>query len=177
MFTTLTEIYKQKDFVALYTDYNDSSKFIYGQIINLNKDEIAIYTISPEGYFDGIVAKKTTDIMRIDLGGRYINKMKKLMSLHGLEISECLLDKDHIFQSLLLLAKDSIQIVSLELLNSGYTDVTGFIANIEDGLCCIKQVDLFGIEDGVSFVKMNDITQISYSSNDEITIYELWESN
>ena len=99
------------------------------------------------------------------------------MALHNVETPTYSLDKDHIFKSLLILAKDSMKIVSLELLESGYSDVTGFVTNVENSLCTLKQVDTFGVEDGVSFVNMNDITQISYSSNDEITIYELWKAN
>ena len=56
-------------------------------------------------------------------------------------------------------------------------DVTGFVINLENDVCAIKQVDPFGNEDGVSFINKNDISQISYSSSDEVTLYELWEAN
>ena len=177
MLHTLTNIYLHKNFVALYTDLSNSSQFIFGRIANINKDEIAIYAISPEGYFDGVVAKKTTDILRVDLGGRYMNKMKQLMAIHHVEIPDYELDNKDIFRSLLTLAKDSREIVSLELLESGYVDVTGFVINLENDVCAIKQVDPFGNEDGISFINKNDISQISYSSSDEVTLYELWEAN
>ena len=40
----------------------------------------------------------------------------------------------------------------------------------------VKQIDLYGQEDGFSYISINDITKISYDSEDERIIMRLYES-
>lgn len=175
MLDTLKNLCKQNKFAGFYRD--GGSKFMYGRIISVNKDHIAIYMMSPNGCFDGIAAKLTDEIIRIDIDGQYSNKMQKLLSLCNPEIFEFSLDNDKIFESLLALGHDTKRVVALELLKSGYDDVVGFVVGVENGLCTVKQIDEYGFEDGLSFVKIEDITQISYASEDESRLYKLWKLN
>ncbi|MCQ4021805.1 MULTISPECIES: hypothetical protein [unclassified Ruminococcus] len=174
---TLKEMAKSDKRVSIYTDINEPSKFCYGYILCVNYEEVAIYMISPDGFFDGILMKKIYDIIRIEIDGQYHEKMKKLCSLSKMQPFNYSIDPTNIQYSLLEIALQSKQIVSLELVDSGYDDVVGFVESIDNGLCKIKIVDEYGFEDGYCFVMANKITQISYASQDEIRILKLWEIN
>lgn len=174
---TLIKISNENKNVSIYTNYNEPSKFHYGRILCVNSDEIAIYMISPDGLYDGILVKKTEDIIRVEIDGQYEKKMKKLCSLSQLIPFKYFLNSTSIKDSLLKIAIQSRQIVSIELVDSGYMDVVGFVDEIVDGLCKIKIVDEYGFEDGYCFVMTDKITEISYASQDECRILKLWEIN
>ena len=80
-------------------------------------------------------------------------------------------------QTVLLLAKDKNWIVSIELLDSGYDDVVGFVEIVSNDLCEINQIDSYGYYDGVSSIKLCEITQISCNSTDEQLLLKLWKLN
>ena len=172
MLELLMELCKQKKYVSIYTD--NTSKFIFGQILCVNEYYIIIYMISPDGYFDGLLLKNTYEITRIEIDGQYGNKMKKLLSLYELPECEYSFDEEKILESFLSMAIQTRQIVSIELMNSGCSDIVGFIEKIENGLCTTKLVDEYGAYDGKSFFRMQDITQISYASQDENRVLKLW---
>ena len=177
LINTLLEISQNNKNASIYTNFNETSKFHYGRIICVNSEELAIYMISPDGLYDGILLKKTEDIIRVEVDGQYDKKMKKLCSLSQLQPFEYSLDSTNIKASLLEVALQSRRVVALELVDSGYKDVVGFVDGISDGLCKIKIIDEYGFEDGYCFVMTDKITEISYASQDECRIIKLWKLN
>lgn len=158
--------------VSIYSNSNDMSKFIYGRIISVNEDYIAIYMISPDGDFDGILVKQVDEVVRVEVGGQYDEKMKKLLlscELPAFDHIFC----DNFFESLLQVAVKTKKIVSIELMNSGYDDVVGYAEELNRETCTIKQVDSYGHSDGVSIIAIDRISQISYDSQNEQRILKL----
>jgi len=177
MLNILMECCKNKKYVAVYTNTSDSSKFIFGRIISVNTNNIAIYMLSPDGYFDGVVVKQIDDVLRVEIDGQYSEKMQKLQSLYNQKPFEYVLDDENIPESLLLIAQQLKQVVAIEIMQSGFDNIVGFVEQIENNLCGIKQIDSYGYEDGISYVRLDEITQISCNSQDESRILKLWELN
>lgn len=177
MLETLKKVSESNINVSIYTDADNMSKFIYGRILNVNEDEIAIYMLSPNGLFDGILVKQTSDVIRLEIDGKYHDKMEKLISPSELSQFDCSLNNKDLKNSLLSVALESKQIVSLELLNSGFNDVVGFVEENNNGQCKIKQIDEYGFEDGYSFIMVDNVTEIAYASEDEKRILQLWKRN
>jgi hypothetical protein len=177
MLNILIELCKKQQYASFYTDLTNSNKFIYGRVLAVDKDNIALYLVSPDGVPDGIVVKRTCDIIRVEVNGLYAEKMQKLIVLHHSEVREYDLKSDKIVNSILLLAHQTRHIISIEILNSGYDDVVGFVNQLQDDLCVVKQIDMYGHEDGMSYIQIPDITQISYDSGDEKRIMDLWQLN
>ncbi len=177
MLKMLSELCLSRKFVSIYTNCEEPSKFYYGTILAVNDKEIAIDMTLPDGGNDGIVAEKVDKVFRIEIGGQYEKKMKKLCSLNPYKPFEGRLDNSNIMESILLLALRLKEIVSIELLDSGYDDIVGFVDVIENGQCKIRQIDEYGYEDGCSYILINDITKISYLSQYEKRILNLWNFN
>ena len=71
LFDTLKNICKKMNFVSIYSNFDDTEKFIYGKVLCVNEDEVLIYMLSPNGDYDGILVQQTADIFRVEYGGDY----------------------------------------------------------------------------------------------------------
>lgn len=174
MLKILKDLCSSKKAASIYTNYNTPTKFYYGVVIAINDEEIAIYTLSTDGKDDGIVAENIEDVIRVELDGLYEEKMRKLCSINPPIDFNVTLDNNNIIKSLLYLALETKEIVSIELLDSGYDDVVGFVDEINDGQCRIKVIDEYGYEDGYSYFLIKDVTQVSYATEIEKRILNLW---
>ncbi|MDE6150304.1 MAG: hypothetical protein K2F81_09505 [Ruminococcus sp.] len=177
MLKVLTDLCLSKKTASIYVNNNQPTKFYYGTVLSVSADEIAIDMLLPSGGNDGIVANKVHKVYRVDTDGQYDEKMKKLCTLNTYQPFNGSLDNNNIIQSLLLLALETKKIVSIELLDSGFDDVSGFIEQIEDGQCKIKEIDEYGYEDGYAYVEIKNITQVTYQSEYEKRILNLWNFN
>lgn len=175
MLAILKQIKVERKYAEFYTDVSDSMKFVYGLILAVNENYVAISLLSPGGLFDGVLVKQTNEILRVKLNGKYEKKMQRLCSLHDKKHPEYLLDDDAIPATLLSIAKQKCQIVSLEISNSGYEDIVGFVDEIGKDFCKIKEINPYGEEDGNSYVPLDCITQISCNSLDERRLFRLWQ--
>lgn len=177
MLNILSKIYTSKEMFSLYKNKEDIDSFLCGIILALNKKEIAIQMFSPDGNENGIIVLDINKVFRVDTNGQYIEKIKKLCSLNRPVSSLKLLNEHDILQSVIFLAIQTQKVVSIELMNSGYNDIIGVIKELKDDQCSIKLIDEYGFEDGFSYVSIQDITEITYSSADENRIHKLWELN
>ena len=64
-------------------------------------------------------------------------------------------------------AKDYDEVISVELADSNYYDIVGIVGKIESSVCSFFQIDDYGNSDGVSYVRVNDISSISCGSESE----------
>lgn len=175
MLTQLSLFQKNGKFISIYTDKNDTSRFIFGKILSVTNDHVLIYTLAPNGSYDGVVVKEVNSIIRIEAGDRYSEKMMKLACAEA-NIQTLLqeADADNLVLLLALVAAQHKKIVSIELLESGENDVVGFVEDVESGILKVKQVDSYGMIDGHSFIYLDDISQISLDSDDERIIERLF---
>lgn len=177
MYKKLCEIMTSQVFAALYSNFNDTTSFVYGKIIAVNEHHLLIYMISPDGNFDGFLMKKVEDIFRIETGGQYFQKMSRLISEDATaHISDIALRADDIPSSLLTASKAMQQVVAIEQMDSGINDVIGIVRDISDSCVAVSQIDEYGSADGISYIRASDISQISYMSQDEQRIWRLWNS-
>lgn len=175
MLKILFELYSSKKPASIYTDCEETSKFHFGYVLAVNEKEIALQLISPDGEDDGLTVINTENVFRVETDGQYSEKMKKLCSENAIHLYELPINNDDISESVLLSAVKKKQVVSIELLDSGYDDVTGFVESISDGECKIRLIDEYGCEDGYSYISVEDITKISCDTQDEKRIRRLWQ--
>lgn len=63
--------------------------------------------------------------------------------------------------------------ISLEISDSGYINVVGYVENFHNGLCVVNRIDEYGVSDGKAFLEVKSITQITYESEAENIIQKL----
>ena len=165
MYKILEGLVQSKEKCSIYNNKNDLSKFYYGNIIAVNEKEFAINRISPDGYDDGVSVMRIESVIKIELNSQYIKKMEKLYQ--NINLNENVEVGENILESLLKLSLDNRNIVSVELVDSGYSDVIGIVEKIEGDICRIKQIDDYGNCDGCSCIKTGDITFLTYMSDSE----------
>lgn len=177
MLKIFSKLYQSKELACFYNDYESTRTFYVGFIIAFNKTEIAIQLISVDGTDDGIIVTNINNIYRIETGGQYIDKVKKLVSFSQIPDFSAVLDDNEIYKSILEFAENTKEIVSIELNSSGFNDVVGFVEDVSKDICRIKQIDEYGFDDGYSYIKIDDITEVSYSRIEEKRLLRLWNFN
>ena len=65
--------------------------------------------------------------------------------------------------------------LQVELLDSGITDVIGFIKEIDADFCKLGCVDFYGNDEGTVYIRTDKITKISCGSEDEKIAKTLWD--
>lgn len=173
MLNLLKKICLEKKYVSIYLASSNNAKFIYGRILCVNEEHFAIYTLAVNGQYDGILVRKTDDIIRVEMGGLYAKKMDKLCEGYCLNPEIYCLDENNIADSLLLKAQKEKKMISLEISDSGYIDVVGYVENVHNGLCVVNRIDEYGVSDGKAFLEVKSITQITYESEAENIIQKL----
>lgn len=177
MIKELLKLHSEKSKASIYTNTNEPDKFHYGTVIAVDDKEIAVQMISPDGDDDGVSVMSVDNVFRVEVGGQYAEKMYKLCSgrtIRAYELPKC---DDGIFMSALLYALAEKEVVSIELIDSGYNDIVGIPETIDSDECSVRQIDEYGYEDGFSFISVSDITKLSFATDAEKRIMRLWKMN
>lgn len=177
MLKILYELCSERKAASIYTDDNYMNKFHFGFVLAVNEKEFAIQMITPDGEDDGIKVMRVDYVFRVNVNGQYEEKMKKLCQNNIRNSYDLLIDNNDIKKSVIQYAFRQNQLVSIELIDSGYNDVVGFIESIDNNGCSIEQVDEFGYSDGISYINLEDITQVNLATQDEKRITKLWKLN
>ena len=157
----------------IYTNVRDTSKFMYGKITAMDDYFFAASLVSPDGIFDGIVIMPQNSIIRIELSSEYQEKMNNVLCINKYTEEVFSITSDDVLTSGLQTAQTAKRVVSIELLESGVSDIIGFVNTIEDGVCKLSQVDEYGRLNGESYVRVDDISYVGFSSCDERRIEQL----
>ncbi len=176
MHTALKETIDKGRFASVYTDAYNTANFMFGKALYVDEDWFVMYLIAPNGDFDGIFLQSVADIFRIELGSNYEKRMQVLMQSSSLPEVDIEFGENALL-SLLKYAQRHKQLVSVELLDSGEWDIIGKIDSLSQNNCILKAFTTDGIEDGVSHIKIADITKISFGSQEEELIQRLINFN
>ena len=171
----LSRLKDEKKLIAVYTNIDNTNKFAAGYVVGVNEQYFILAAITPAGKYDGFLLKKTEPIYKISTDGRYIDKLLQLISINKTEVN-LMFDHDNLIQQLLVFAQQNRAIVSVELIDSGYDDCIGFVELIDENVCKIQEINEYGEADGVSLIKLSDITKVSCDDSDDQPLKLLYES-
>lgn len=163
---------REKQNIAIYSNSDDTTKFAYGRPLCMDDVDFALYLISPNGEYDGILVQEINEILYIERDEQYAQKMQTLCAEHRFPEIRLPSEAESVKTNILLYAKENKKVVALEVQYSGIDDITGFVETLENGLCTIKELDAFGQVQGTAYVETDRITQISCDSQNEQRI--LW---
>lgn len=175
MIELLKELMDNNAFAEIYTDSSDTGKFAFGRIVACDELFFIAELVSPSGSYDGLLLKPTDDIIKICVETEYAQKMK-ILSANFIKQEYCF-NADDLISQILLYAQEKKLIVSVELLHSGYDDITGFADSADDSRFTVKQVNQYGKHDGTAYADKSDVTQISCDTENEISLLKLYNHN
>lgn len=165
------------EYLLIYTAKDNPSSFCYGRILAVDEDYVALYLISPEGAYDGILVKETGSVQRIESGGQYDAKMKKLMQGEQLPDWPWETRSGSIAAQLLSMAAERRNVVSIEFWDSGLDNDIGLVKAVDEETATVTLMDAYGYPDGESLFRLDSVTQIACDGRDERNYWRLWQIN
>lgn len=138
MYNHIKEIYQNNYFVSFYDDTSNAEKHYTGKINAFDEDVILISHANSRGEYDGYILKHIQDIFKVDVNGKYENKIKNLYEhknqTHTLSLKDC----ENIVETLIQYAISNKKIVRFESENNM---VIGYIKEFNDDIATITQLD------------------------------------
>ncbi len=149
------------DFVEIYTNTDNTSRFDLGRIIACDENYFITSMIAPDIFFDGFMLLTMDRVLQLSSDTNYIEKIKKLLPHFNVEYEEIGCLSGDLVASLLTYAKDNKRLVTIELLKSDLVDVQGFVKNVTQTMCEVELVNDYGEQNGNTNVALKDITEIT----------------
>ena len=174
-FNELQQIKAVGELVSIYRNRDDTNKFASGYVVGVNERFYILALISPNGDYDGFRLKETEVIYQIVRGGPDEQRMSKLGDIKKVKINESF-ENDDLVKELLEFALKRQKIVTIELFASDYDDCIGLVKSVDDGLCRTQLINKYGEPDGISLVKLSDITTIDCDYDYDRGLKILYES-
>lgn len=173
-FSVLSFIRNKTEIALIYTNFDDTLKFSAGYICGLTKEQFVLKHISPNGIEDGLYVGSISNIIKVEYGTKYADKLKHLEKTGQFTYDfEC---RDDLNMDVLQHAMQKGYIVSIELENSGQNDAVGFVLAVSEKMIRILAVDEFGYNDGECYMCPDQITQITCNGIEERKIESLYHS-
>ena len=176
-FEIFTEAKSNKELVAVYTNTNATDKFSVGFVQDINEQEVLLAGIGTSGQYDGYYARTIDSIYRIQQRGNYLDKILYLYTLQQQKHQEIPKKDNNLFKRLLQYALENHLVVTIELLDSGYNDIIGFVKEINEEMVCIHKIDDYGKKDGISYTYLSALSALFCDSEDEANLKLLFKGN
>ena len=79
----LQDCIRTQKVVSLYFDKDNPFSHLTGRILQIRQNEVLIAHISMHGCYDGYILKRIDDLYRVDVDGKYEQKIGRLYSIKG----------------------------------------------------------------------------------------------
>lgn len=161
--------------VCVYTD--SSTKFSFGRVLAFDEDFMALYSITPNGVYDGVSVIPIDDVTKIEAENQYCAKMKAITDEAEYTRFPYTLGSEDVLKQILEISRKDRTVISIEVVHSDYNDAIGIVEGIFDNCVEIAVIDEdCGCKDGRAWVQIEDITHVSYLSDTEQVIQKLFDS-
>ncbi len=170
----LMKLMDGKVLCSVYDSDDNIDKFDVGFIIAVDDDFALMSGICPNGDNDGYYLKSVDSLYKIEVNSQYNRKIEILHSGKDTvfnQISEY--DPKNVFWSILKLLKKQQELCSFYLFDSDSSNVIGCIEEFDDNIVKISAYNEYGLLDGTVYIRIGDITGMSFKSSEEIKIGRL----
>ncbi len=172
----LLKIKQNGDLCEIYSDFNATSKYAVGYILDFDGDYTVIKLYDPYGHYDGIAYFLTDSIYDVQTNTLYLKSLKKLIA-HYDENSTYGVNSICDMNKMLSLIKREKRICEIELCESHNVDNVGIVTAFNDDVIEILNIDKYGKEDGEATVSRQSVSQLSFDSTDTIKVEILYGKN
>lgn len=163
----ISKVKENKEILEFYLDKNCTSKFAAGLIEEINENSILIQLLTPMGEYDGYMVKEPATIYRINTKTKYCRALEEMVNINQtFHISIPQYTEDQ-FYNVAKYAFENKKVVSIELNDSGRSDVIGIITNVTFDCVNFDLLTEYGEPDGEGIIYLSDITQLVCDSEDE----------
>lgn len=150
----------------------DADTFSVGYVIACDSEYYLIETVTSEGRHNGFQCFPVENLFKLQTGTNYIADIGRLMNYYNYEYSRVdipLVGRDALAM-LLNYAKNNKAACTIGLMNDEERSVFGFVQDLNDEYVTVRLYDRSGKEDGVGYVRTEDVTFVSVGGRDEIKL-------
>ena len=145
--------------ISIYDNKEDTSGFYCGKLCGSNNKYTMLLHYSKLGLYGGYILLKTDNIYRIEYDGQYERRVENLSSITTSQ-HNILVNPDDLMGTILNHAKKENLVILVELSNSDFDDVKGFVLSYDNETITVKCVNNYGYDDGISIFFIKDISVI-----------------
>lgn len=147
--------------VEIYTNVGEDN-FSLGFVLAFNENYLLLQSVSPYGEESGIYLYCINEIVKVETNTLYCKKIKKLISIKNTKFPKYKNINEDFMLWLLQNSKTYSKIIQVQLLQSNCCDVMGIVKELTNDTCLIAKIDHYGFKDGISEIKIADISSIKY---------------
>ena len=166
MHTMLKSLCKSNEYISLYSNYEDPSRFHFGRILAVSDDKLVFQMVAPNGRPDGIALMELSRVFRVDRLDEYCVKMEILMKNYVMPKYDIDYSSD-LLTDILAFAEREKKIISIEIDNSEIENVQGIIESFDNEICSVKMITGEGKENGAAIILTQRITMITLDREEE----------
>ena len=171
MLTTLFDIYEKNHIASIFLNSLDAEIHLTGFVGAVSADSIIVKHVSPEGLYDGFVLLHIDDICRLDVNGKYEQKIRTLYEIKE-QSHPTFSTTEDLYSSLLLYCQKNNICISAELDNS---KLIGVISDFDNNHIRMQLMTEYGEKNGETIVLSNHISSFSADSQPEHDIKILFD--
>lgn len=152
---TLLEIY-----------FRDDSNFNVGGVLAVDDAFVLLYLVSKYGRDEGLLLCSLESIVSVQADTRYLKKTRRLSERYPQRQQFPEVEDDNLLKSLIGYAQKNGLGVSFELKSESPEDYCGVILDCGDDVVTLRQVGLFGEDDGIAYVRLDEIGRVDCDDQD-----------
>ena len=157
------------DLVEVYLNEEDLNRFIVGLVESVTSETFALQALDTEGEFDGREVCRIDEIVRLHVGGDYLESLKLLHESRGQIFKKEPEPADSYGQldipTSLTFARDKRILVSVHDYDKDQT--MGFVADLGDDWVQIEPILRDGRSNGFTIFRVEDIIRVSIGGKRE----------
>ncbi|MCZ4279812.1 hypothetical protein O4H49_03420 [Kiloniella laminariae] len=166
---TLLEVKAKGRLVSLHSKPENWNKCCVGYVDCVSDEHVRLRAISVYGEAAGYEVRRLSEIFKIEFDGQYTKKIEKLNQNQGSVFKEVKLYEkssgDLVRETLESARHESVLVVVWG--NDPDDSLVGYVDKIETDLLTIRLVDEFGVDDGVSVIRFEEITDVDFNTRSE----------
>ena len=153
---------------------SDFDTFSAGTVLAYDEKWILLSSVAPSGEPDGYICRMTGSISKISVDTIYLNQLKKMIDQTP-DPDFVIPTGSDIFLSILDDLISQKKICTIELFEDPQCTLSGMIREIRDNFLVICAIDQSGAQDGLSVIKIEDISCLIFDSEDERRLRRLMD--
>lgn len=173
MISLFNEFKKSQELIEIYSDKENSNKFIVGKVIGVTESEVLLQLVDPNGQFDGYLAMYQSSIYKICEKTAYL---KTISLLYDGDDNLSANNEEDLMVFLAKFAFDKEDIITVEIKFSGLEDSIGLIKEINNQYMVIEAISEEGKSVGKEYIAFSAMTEISCLSKENCQLKALYLS-
>ena len=146
------------DLLEIYL--RNSPNFKVGRVLGLDDDFVLLHALSKYGRDEGLILCALESIVGVQVDTRYLKKTLCLSKNYTEQRHLPEVNGGDMLGFLLNYARENELGISLELIEENPEDYCGIVLDCNDDVVTLKQIGLYGEDDGIAYVRCDEIERV-----------------